>query len=79
MNVISKILIGVSEAGELASVSAQLVRDWCTNNSIPHLKNGNRFLIRVDTLDLFLKVNEGKDLSQFDTLTNPLTKKPKQE
>lgn len=66
-----KILIGVKEASELASVSAQLVREWCTHEVITYLRNGNRFLIRVDTLDLFLKVNEGKDLSEVDTLINP--------
>ncbi len=66
-----KILIGVIEAGELASVSTQLVREWCNGNVIPHSRNGNRVLIRIDTLDLFLKVNEGKDLSQIHTLTNP--------
>lgn len=67
----NKILIGVSEAGELASVSAQLVREWCNSNVIPFSRNGNRVLIRNDTLDLFLKVNEGKDLSQISTLINP--------
>ena len=66
-----RFLVGVNEAGELASVSTQLVRDWCNENVIPHSRNGNRVLIRVDTLDLFLQVNEGKDLSQIKTLINP--------
>lgn len=71
MNACDKILIGVKEAGELTSVSTQLVREWCNENVLPHSRNGNRVLIRVDTLDNFLKVNEGKDLSQIKTLVNP--------
>ncbi|GAA4653974.1 hypothetical protein GCM10023142_11120 [Anaerocolumna aminovalerica] len=71
MDTKNKILVGVNEAGDMASVSAQLVREWCNSNVIPHSKNGNRVLIRIDTLDLFLKVNEGKDLSQIQTLINP--------
>lgn len=66
-----KILMGVNEAGKLANVSAQLVREWCAHHVIPYCRNGNRFLIRVDTLDIFLEINEGKDLTQFDTLINP--------
>lgn len=66
-----KILIGVADASEMANVSQHLVREWCKKNVIPYLRNGNRFLLRVDTLDQFLKVNEGKDLSEVDTLTNP--------
>lgn len=71
METAHKILIGVNEAGEISSVSAQLVREWCVHNVIPFLRNGNRFLLRIDTLDKFLKLNEGKDLSQFSTLINP--------
>jgi hypothetical protein len=71
MDLRQKILIGAVEAGELASVSPQLIREWCVHNVIPHMRNGNRFLVRVDTLDTFLKLNEGKDLSQFDMLINP--------
>jgi len=71
MDTRNKILVGVNEAGDMASVSAQLVREWCNGNVIPYSKNGNRVLIRIDTLDLFLKVNEGKDLSQIQTLINP--------
>lgn len=66
-----KILIGATEAGEMASVSPQLVREWCTHNVIPFLRNGNRFLLRIDTLDEFLRINEGKDLSQYSMLDNP--------
>jgi excisionase family DNA binding protein len=66
-----KFLIGVSEAGKLASVSPNLVRNWCTHNVLPYTRNGNRFLIRTDTLEQFLKSNTGKNLKQYETLVRP--------
>ncbi len=66
-----KLAVGVIEAAELVDVSPQLIREWCTNNVLPYLRVGNKFLVRVDTLDEFLKINEGKDLKQFDSLNKP--------
>jgi hypothetical protein len=70
-----KILIGVSEAGKLANVAPQLVRNWCAHDVIPHIRNGNRFLIRTDTLDNFLEINIGKNLKEYDILIRPEMKK----
>lgn len=66
-----KIAVGVAEAGELVSVSAQLVREWCTSGVLPHLKNGNKFIIRIDTLKAFIEANQGKDLQNFNSLNIP--------
>ncbi len=66
-----KLAVGIIEAAELVDVSPQLIRQWCTNNVLPFLRVGNKFLVRTDTLDEFLKINEGKDLKQFETLDRP--------
>jgi excisionase family DNA binding protein len=66
-----KLAVGIIEAAELVDVSPQLIREWCTNNVLPYLKVGNKFLVRTDMLDEFLRINEGKDLKQFNTLVRP--------
>ena len=63
--------VGVNEAAEMIGVSPQLIRLWCTNNVLPYLRVGNKFLVRVDTLSEFLRLNEGNDLKQFSNLSKP--------
>ena len=67
----SKLAVGMEEAAEMCSVSPQLVRQWCSNKVIPFLRVGNKFIVKISTLDEFLRLNEDKDLKSFSTLIRP--------
>jgi len=66
-----KLAVGMNEAAELCDVSPQLIRQWCTNKVLPYMRVGSKFLVRTDTLNEFLRINEGKDLKEFSTLNKP--------
>ncbi len=66
-----KLAVGMNEAAELCDVSPQLIRQWCTSGVLPYMRVGSKFIVRTDSLDEFLRINEGKDLKEFDTLNKP--------
>lgn len=62
------IAMNISKAAGVTGIGTALLRKLCAAGKIPHLQVGSKVLIRTETLNQFLKVNEGKNLKDVDTL-----------
>ena len=57
-----KMAMSVEEAAECTGIGRNTLRELISSRKIPVLRIGRKILIRTDTLERFLKVNDGKDL-----------------
>lgn len=67
MNNNVKLLYSVKETSEVLGVSKHCVYDLINKGLLPALKLGS-LKIRRETLENFVKDNEGKDLSDLDNI-----------
>ena len=65
-----KITMSVEEAAAYTGIGRNTLRELIRNRRIPVLRIGRKILIRADTLDKFLKANDGKNLRSKVELTN---------
>lgn len=65
-----KITMSVEEAAAYTGIGRNTLRELIRNRRIPVLRIGRKILIRADTLDKFLQVNDGKNLRSKAELTN---------
>lgn len=57
-----RMAMSVDEAAEYTGIGRNTLRDLIRTGRIPVIRIGRRILIRVDTLERFLMLNDGKDL-----------------
>lgn len=60
--------VNINKAAAVTGIGTALLRSLCASGKLPHLQVGTKILIRTDTLNKFLKVNEGKNLKETDTI-----------
>ncbi len=61
---INKIALTVNEASEYTCIGRNTLRKLIEWNLFPVLKIGRKTLIRIEVLDEFMKLNNGKDLQK---------------
>ena len=65
---IKKIALTVNEASKYTCIGRNTLRKLINWNLFPVLKIGRKTLIRVEVLDEFIKLNNGKDLQNRNEL-----------
>ena len=65
---IKKIALTVNEASEYTCIGRNTLRKLINWNLFPVLKIGRKTLIRVEVLDEFIKLNNGKNLQNRNEL-----------
>ena len=65
-----KIALSIEEVAECTGIGRNTWRELVKQNKLPVLKVGRKVLIKKDTLEMFMKVNEGegRDLRIGDTV-----------
>jgi len=58
----------VDEAAEYTGIGRNTLRKLIEWNKLPVLKVGRKLLIRGDTLEAFIRLNEGRDLRDRDVV-----------
>ena len=61
-----KIALKVEEAAEYTGIGRNTMRDLVKAKKLPVLIVGRKHLIKIDTLNEFLELNEGVDLRDLD-------------
>ena len=64
----SSITMTVEEASRYSGIGRNTLRQLIDWGLIPVMRIGRKILIRVETLDLFVEKNNGKDLRDRDSL-----------
>ena len=62
MNMIRKIGMTVEEAAEYTGIGRNTMRKLIEWDKLPVLKIGRKTVIRTDTLERFMEINQGNDL-----------------
>lgn len=57
-----KCALSVKEASEYTGIGCNSLRDLSIWQVIPTIRVGNKVVIRIETLEAFMKANEGKDI-----------------
>lgn len=65
---LNKIALSVDEVSEYTGIGHNTMRDLIKAKKLPVLYVGRKHLIRCETLDEFLKLNEGVDLRDIDSV-----------
>ena len=63
-----KISYSIDEAAEFTGIGRNTLRKLIEWKKLPVLKVGRKLLIRGDTLETFLRMNEGRDLRNQDAV-----------
>lgn len=63
-----KIGLTVEEAAVSSGIGRNTIRMLIDRGKLPVLKVGRKTIIRRDTLERFMIINEGKDLLEVDTV-----------
>lgn len=63
-----KIAYSIDEAAEFTGIGRNTLRKLIKWKKLPVLKVGRKLLIRVDTLEAFIRMNEGRDLRDRDAV-----------
>ena len=58
-----KVALNVKEASEFTGIGRSNLRELISKGKIPVIWIGKKILIRKNTLEDFLKLNEGKDIA----------------
>lgn len=64
-----KMAMSVEEAAACTGIGRNTLRELISSRKIPVLRIGRKILIRTDTLERFLQVNDGKDLRRTAELS----------
>ena len=63
-----KMAVKVEEAAEYTGIGRNTMRNLIQAKKLPILRVGTKHLIRIDALNEFLKLNEGVDLRDIDSV-----------
>lgn len=63
-----KMAYSIDEASEYTGIGRNTLRKLIEWKKLPVLKVGRKLLIRVDTLEAFMQMNEGRDLRDKDAV-----------
>ena len=63
-----KMALKVEEAAEYTGIGRNTMRNLIHAKKLPILRVGTKHLIRIDALNEFLKLNEGIDLRETDSV-----------
>ncbi len=63
-----RIALKVEEAAETTGIGRNTMRDLVKARKLPILHVGRKHLIRIDALNEFLKLNEGVDLRDVNSV-----------
>lgn len=63
-----KMALKVEEAAEYTGIGRNTMRNLIQAKKLPILRVGTKHLIRIDALNEFLKLNEGIDLRDIDSV-----------
>ncbi len=63
-----RIALKVEEAAEFTGIGRNTMRELIKAKKLPILRVGTKHLIRIDALNEFLKLNEGVDLRDIDSV-----------
>ncbi len=63
-----RIALKVEEAAEFTGIGRNTMRELIKAKKLPILRVGTKHLIRIDALTEFLKLNEGVDLRDIDSV-----------
>ena len=64
----TRIAYSIDEAAEFTGIGRNTLRKLIEWKKLPVLKVGRELLIRGDTLEAFLRLNEGRDLRDKDAV-----------
>lgn len=62
----SKIAYSIEEAADCTGIGRNTIRKLIEWEKLPVLKVGRKLLIRADTMERFMRMNEGNDLRNRD-------------
>ena len=62
----SKIAYSIEEAADCTGIGRNTIRKLIEWKKLPVLKVGRKLLIRADTIETFMELNEGNDLRNRD-------------
>ena len=57
-----KVAMSVEDASAYTGIGRNTLRELIRSQKLPVLRIGRKILIRTDTLDNFLRINDGRDL-----------------
>ena len=63
-----KMALKVEEAAEYTGIGRNTMRNLIQAKKLPILRVGTKHLIRIDALNEFMKLNEGVDLRDIDSV-----------
>ena len=65
---LNKIALSVEEIADSTGIGRNTLRDLIKAKKLPVLHVGRKHLIRIDALNEFMKLNEGVDLRDIDSV-----------
>ena len=63
-----RIALKVEEAAEYTGIGRNTIRNLIKAKKLPSLRVGTKHLVRIDALTEFMKLNEGVDLRDIDSV-----------
>ena len=63
-----KIALSIEEAADYTGIGRNKLRNLVEWKKLPVLRVGRKVLIKTDTLETFMEVNEGRDLRDKNTV-----------
>ena len=63
-----KIALSIEEAADYTGIGRNTLRNLVEWKKLPVLKVGRKVLIKTDILEMFMEVNEGRDLRDKNTV-----------
>ena len=63
-----RIALKVEEAAEYTGIGRNTIRNLIKAKKLPILRVGTKHLVRIDALTEFMKLNEGVDLRNIDSV-----------
>ena len=63
-----KIALSIEEAADYTGIGRNTLRNLVEWKKLPVLRVGRKVLIKTDTLETFMEVNEGRDLRDKNTV-----------
>ncbi len=68
MSMTERIALKVEEAAEYTGIGRNTIRNLIKAKKLPILRVGTKHLVRIDALTEFMKLNEGVDLRDIDSV-----------
>ncbi|MEG0107809.1 MAG: helix-turn-helix domain-containing protein [Lachnospiraceae bacterium] len=64
----TKIAMTINEASQYTGIGRNNLRKLVSLGKIPHINVGRKVLVRTDVLEVFLNLNEGKNLKNVEEI-----------